>query len=241
MGNRFGRTLAVSVLAGILSYAPSARSAEIRVTGPKVVAPNELFSLYVEARNNDVPGQLTRSIDFDMRADGAVFTGPPIKPSQYDFFSDVNWTPVPTIDWLFQPPTASFRGTQRASDSPGNKPFSNVAIYNLQAGFRGGAPYRATANLHDDSILFANPDLSPQSFTNLNGIANPHRFVVGKLGDANCDGVVDANDVPSFAMGLTKPSEYQATGCFMELIDMNGDDAVDGKDIPRFLEAVING
>ena len=57
------------------------------------------------------------------------------------------------------------------------------------------------------------------------------------LGDLNCDGVSDLNDVGAFVMTLLDRDAYQATypNCLADLADANGDLSIDGADVDEFL------
>jgi hypothetical protein len=57
-------------------------------------------------------------------------------------------------------------------------------------------------------------------------------------GDVDCDGDVDAADVPAFVEALTEPAQYliDFPGCDLENADINSDTQVDGRNIDGFVE-----
>ena len=63
------------------------------------------------------------------------------------------------------------------------------------------------------------------------------------LGDLNCDGLVDINDVGAFVMALVDPAGYQAAypGCDPLRADMNASGAADGADVQLFVDALLGG
>lgn len=63
----------------------------------------------------------------------------------------------------------------------------------------------------------------------------------GVLGDMNCDGLVNAADVPAFALALVDPTAYAVAhpACNIRRGDTNADFLVDGADIRAFTALVI--
>lgn len=61
------------------------------------------------------------------------------------------------------------------------------------------------------------------------------------LGDMNCSGAVDLDDVAPFVQALLDPAEYDAAfpDCDVNLADMNQDTVRDGTDIQDFVTAVL--
>src|SRR5213078_3350087 len=61
---------------------------------------------------------------------------------------------------------------------------------------------------------------------------------VPNAGDLNCDGVVNAADVPAFVLAVLDPAAYAAQypGCSVARGDMNGSGTVDGNDIQLFFD-----
>ncbi|MCB9852489.1 MAG: DUF11 domain-containing protein [Phycisphaerales bacterium] len=61
------------------------------------------------------------------------------------------------------------------------------------------------------------------------------------LGDMNCDGLVDANDIAPFALALVDPMAYAAAfpNCDIANGDLTQDGSVDGNDIAGFVVAVL--
>ncbi len=61
------------------------------------------------------------------------------------------------------------------------------------------------------------------------------------LGDLNCDGVVDVNDIAPFVLALTDPDNYtmQYQECCINLADMNEDESVNGSDIQGFVGLLL--
>jgi hypothetical protein len=61
------------------------------------------------------------------------------------------------------------------------------------------------------------------------------------LGDLNCDGVVDVEDIAAFALALVDPAEYQTEypGCDPARADLDGSGAADGLDIQLFIDVVL--
>lgn len=59
-----------------------------------------------------------------------------------------------------------------------------------------------------------------------------------RLGDLNCDGVVDAFDIDPFVLALTDPAAYSTAwpNCDRTLADCNGDGLVDAFDIDPFVD-----
>ena len=58
-----------------------------------------------------------------------------------------------------------------------------------------------------------------------------------RLGDLNCDGLVNNGDIDPFVLALTDPSGYAATfpNCDIDLADINGDGVVNNGDIDGFV------
>lgn len=67
--------------------------------------------------------------------------------------------------------------------------------------------------------------------------------ILPRLGDANNDTFVDANDVAPFVQAMMDPAAYiLATGLDpTDACDMNGDGQADGKDIQGLVDRIING
>lgn len=61
------------------------------------------------------------------------------------------------------------------------------------------------------------------------------------LGDANCSGVFDLDDMDAFVLALTDPNAYAATypACSIETVDLNLDTHVDGADVQDFVEVLL--
>jgi hypothetical protein len=57
------------------------------------------------------------------------------------------------------------------------------------------------------------------------------------MGDLNCDGVVNFDDINPFVLALTDPAGYAATypSCNILLADVNADGVVDFDDINPFV------
>lgn len=67
--------------------------------------------------------------------------------------------------------------------------------------------------------------------------------VLVALGDANCDGFVDNEDIDPFVLLLTDPAGYAARFPFCDgqtFCDMNGDGFIDNEDIDPFVAAITN-
>ncbi|MBK8915920.1 MAG: hypothetical protein IPM64_15230 [Phycisphaerales bacterium] len=82
---------------------------------------------------------------------------------------------------------------------------------------------------------FGNVGLTPTG-----GIA---RYGCEKLGDANCDGGLDAFDIDWFVLALIRPQDYIAAmpDCYLHRLDVNLDGRVDNFDIDPFVTAIVNG
>jgi hypothetical protein len=63
------------------------------------------------------------------------------------------------------------------------------------------------------------------------------------VGDANCDGSIDFDDIDAFVLGLANESEYEATypQCDVSVLDVNRDGRVDFDDIDVFVECIAGG
>jgi hypothetical protein len=61
--------------------------------------------------------------------------------------------------------------------------------------------------------------------------------LIGRVGDLNCDGLVNGYDIDPFVLALTDPAAYaeQWPDCDYMLGDVNGDGAVNGYDIDPFV------
>jgi parallel beta-helix repeat protein len=61
------------------------------------------------------------------------------------------------------------------------------------------------------------------------------------LGDLNCDGAVDVNDIAPFVLVLTDPAAYQVQhpDCDPNLADLDVSDTADGEDIQLFIDALL--
>ena len=64
-----------------------------------------------------------------------------------------------------------------------------------------------------------------------------------ELGDLDCSGTVDVNDISPFVLGLTDPVGYTSEypNCNIDLADLNRDRSEDGADIQAFVDAVLPG
>ena len=64
---------------------------------------------------------------------------------------------------------------------------------------------------------------------------------VTPLGDLNCDGVVNIDDIAPFALALVDPAAYQAQhpGCSPARADLNQDTHQDGADIQPFVDLLL--
>jgi hypothetical protein len=77
------------------------------------------------------------------------------------------------------------------------------------------------------------------------GVGSVHVFdLTGgcrRLGDLNCDGVLDAFDVEPFILALLNPPGYAVAypDCNRDLADVNGDGAVDAFDIEPFVALLL--
>lgn len=63
------------------------------------------------------------------------------------------------------------------------------------------------------------------------------RAPFGAVGDLNCDGFIDNEDVDPFVQAVTDPNGYAATwpNCDPFNADINGDGVVDNEDIDPFV------
>jgi hypothetical protein len=63
------------------------------------------------------------------------------------------------------------------------------------------------------------------------------------IGDLNCDGSVDFNDIDAFVTALISQEDYEAAypWCLYAHADINGDGSVDFNDIDGFVECLIDG
>lgn len=61
------------------------------------------------------------------------------------------------------------------------------------------------------------------------------------LGDLNCDGTFDAQDIEAFALALTDPEAYNAIYCDLNRGDFDNDEQVAGPDIALFVSALVGG
>jgi hypothetical protein len=63
------------------------------------------------------------------------------------------------------------------------------------------------------------------------------------LGDMNCDGLVDFDDINSFVEALSDPVAWQAAhpSCPLENADTNGDTVVDFDDVNAFVALLSGG
>jgi hypothetical protein len=61
------------------------------------------------------------------------------------------------------------------------------------------------------------------------------------LGDLDCDGWVDSDDIGPFVLAMIDPAGYaeQFPDCNLSRADGNGDTLVDGRDVQSFVEALI--
>jgi hypothetical protein len=87
----------------------------------------------------------------------------------------------------------------------------------------------------------------------LSGSTNPATLVMddnktvtatfGRVGDMNCDGVVDFSDINPFVLAVTDQAQYQATypNCFLLNADINLDGVVDFGDINPFVGCLTSG
>jgi hypothetical protein len=72
-----------------------------------------------------------------------------------------------------------------------------------------------------------------------NGTLGPQ--VPGPMGDMNCDGLVNLNDIDSFVLALLSPSAYATAQpcCLIANADMNGDTQINGGDCAGFTDVLI--
>jgi hypothetical protein len=63
------------------------------------------------------------------------------------------------------------------------------------------------------------------------------------IGDLNCDGVVNFDDINAFVTALVGDAEYQAAypDCNWLLADVNGDGVVNFDDINPFVNCLVKG
>ncbi|MFQ5502974.1 MAG: NHL repeat-containing protein, partial [Phycisphaerae bacterium] len=64
---------------------------------------------------------------------------------------------------------------------------------------------------------------------------------IAMLGDLNCDGSFDTQDIDAFSLALTDPDTYNAIYCDLNRGDFNIDGQVNGHDIALFVSALISG
>ena len=62
-----------------------------------------------------------------------------------------------------------------------------------------------------------------------------------RIGDLNCDGVVDGFDIDPFVAALVSPAQYAQShpDCFLEAADCNSDGRADVFDIDPFVEILL--
>ncbi len=67
-------------------------------------------------------------------------------------------------------------------------------------------------------------------------------FILHRVGDVNCDGAVNFEDINAFVLALADPELWQATypDCLAANADINGDGVVDFADISPFV-ALLSG
>jgi len=65
----------------------------------------------------------------------------------------------------------------------------------------------------------------------------------GRLGDMNCDGLIDLNDVPAWVTAVLNPTAYLSTfpACDITLGDLNADGHIDGRDVRGLVTAILTG
>jgi uncharacterized protein (DUF1501 family) len=87
--------------------------------------------------------------------------------------------------------------------------------------------------LGNPNLSYVFPDYTP-TFRNVTTTCG--------LGDMNCDGQVNVNDVPGFVAALTDTAAFQAgsPGCNVTNADMNRDARMDGADIRAFTNKILN-
>jgi hypothetical protein len=67
------------------------------------------------------------------------------------------------------------------------------------------------------------------------------RVTIDRLGDMNCDGRLDTDDIDPFVQALLDPASYQAAHplCPISLADMNDDGAEDGLDVAGLVSGLL--
>jgi DNA-binding beta-propeller fold protein YncE len=100
-------------------------------------------------------------------------------------------------------------------------------------------PFGSLAVIHN---YMASPTSSGPILTGLAGPLNFANFAWNALGDLNCDGVVNFDDINPFVVALSDPAAYQAAypSCNIMNGDCNGDGFVDFDDINPFV-ALLSG
>ena len=76
---------------------------------------------------------------------------------------------------------------------------------------------------------------------NVDDAGNLVQIQGGLLGDMNCDGALDFDDVAPFVLALTDPATYAASfpACNIAAADMNSDTFENGGDLQMFIDALI--
>ncbi len=101
----------------------------------------------------------------------------------------------------------------------------------------------ALAGQSDGSDWPAVAALQPRLAGNLDGIAAKFIIPIAAIGDVNCDGVIDFNDIDPFVLALADAMAYAAQypACDRLLADANQDGAVDFNDISDFITLLVGG
>lgn len=146
----------------------------------------------------------------------------------------------------------------RRADGPGGGAGNTLvreALLSRDADFAAGETVRwVIEEIIEDEAPTAGDDTPPDC--NTNGTADAIELASGLLtdadtdavpdecqprapiaGDVNCDGAIDADDVPPFVAVLLKSPE--ADTCDPARADVSGDGAMDGEDIQQFVELLM--
>lgn len=110
------------------------------------------------------------------------------------------------------------------------------------AGAAAGSPYIVEVSV-EDSINAFDSSFAPESDTKM------FMLVVGAgdaLGDTDCSGVVDLDDVDDFVQALLDPTAYEAAhdgdplpACDILRADINEDSRINGQDIASFIDLLM--